>query len=161
VKHRKLRIVWSVGWGLVGVLLIAIWAHGYFCWDMFFVRSGPGGFQFTSAYGRLICIRYWHYTPDYVGLKTFTYRPEWMDGWPKINWRGQSAWEWSPGWWSGTDKKYANSSIFSAPIWFPTLLAALFTASPQNRLRPRYSLRTLLIATTLVAVGLGLIVWLR
>ena len=43
--------------------------------------------------------------------------------------------------------------------WLPALLFAAVAAIPW--LRWRFSLRTLLIATTLVAVVLGLIVWLR
>jgi hypothetical protein len=45
-------------------------------------------------------------------------------------------------------------------IWIPALLAAILTAIPWMGLKWRFSLRTLLIATTLVAVVLGLIVWL-
>jgi hypothetical protein len=42
------------------------------------------------------------------------------------------------------------------PHWFPVLLTALLATVPW--LRWRFSLRTLLIAITLVAVGLGVIV---
>ena len=41
------------------------------------------------------------------------------------------------------------------PIWFAALLAAAVAAAPF--LQWRFSLRTLLIATTLVAVGLGIL----
>jgi hypothetical protein len=43
------------------------------------------------------------------------------------------------------------------PHWFLVLLSAAFATAPW--IRWRFSLRTLLIATTLVAVVLGLIVW--
>jgi hypothetical protein len=46
----------------------------------------------------------------------------------------------------------------TAPHWFAMLTALAIAATPW--LRWRFSLRTLLIATTLVAVVLGLIVWL-
>ncbi len=29
MKHRKLRIAWSVAWGIAGVLLIALWVRSY------------------------------------------------------------------------------------------------------------------------------------
>ncbi len=29
MKHRKLRIAWSVAWGIAAVLLIVLWAHSY------------------------------------------------------------------------------------------------------------------------------------
>ena len=48
------------------------------------------------------------------------------------------------------------------PYYFLTILAVGLTVAPWSRIFSlRFSLRTLLIATTLVAVVLGLIVWLR
>ena len=43
------------------------------------------------------------------------------------------------------------------PYWFLTLFSAALAAAPW--LRWRFSLRTLLLAITLIAVVLGLIVW--
>src|SRR5262245_38512210 len=48
-------------------------------------------------------------------------------------------------------------TVFTVPYWFLALLAALLTAVPWTR--RRFSLRTLLIATTLVAIALGAIVF--
>jgi hypothetical protein len=54
--------------------------------------------------------------------------------------------------------------VASFPLWTPVVIGSLLAAAPWilplSRLR-RFSLRTLLIATTLVAVVLGLVVWLR
>jgi hypothetical protein len=47
------------------------------------------------------------------------------------------------------------------PHWFALALIATGAAVPWMQWSKRFSLRTLLIATTLVAVMLGLIVWLR
>jgi hypothetical protein len=44
------------------------------------------------------------------------------------------------------------------PHWFALVAAGSLSAAPWFRLR--FSLRTLLIATTLIAVVLGLFVWL-
>ena len=44
-----------------------------------------------------------------------------------------------------------------APFWFAVAVAAVVAAVPW--LPSRFSLRTLLIATMLVAVGMGLIAW--
>jgi cyanate permease len=46
--------------------------------------------------------------------------------------------------------------VFSIPL--VVLSVAAWFSNPENR---RFSLRTLLIATTLIALVLGLIVWLR
>ena len=45
------------------------------------------------------------------------------------------------------------------PHWFSVLTFALLAAIPWILRSPRFSLRTLFIVTTLIAVGLGLIVW--
>lgn len=51
----------------------------------------------------------------------------------------------------------SNSSAVTIqlPLWFPALACGLFAAAPW--LRYRFSLRTMLFATTLVAVVLGLV----
>ena len=35
MKHRKLRIAWSVVWSLACVLLIVLWVRSYHIWDAF------------------------------------------------------------------------------------------------------------------------------
>jgi hypothetical protein len=51
--------------------------------------------------------------------------------------------------------------VISVPYWAITLVALTFTAVPWLSLLPiRFSLRTLLIAVTLVAVGMGVVGWL-
>jgi hypothetical protein len=53
-----------------------------------------------------------------------------------------------------------DSHVATIPLYFPTLIAATLAAIPWIRRSNRFSLRTLLIATTLVAIVLGLVVWL-
>jgi hypothetical protein len=53
---------------------------------------------------------------------------------------------------------YSNQRL-DVPYWFAVMLMIVASATPWFPLR--FSLRTLLIATTLVAVVLGLAVWLR
>jgi hypothetical protein len=50
-----------------------------------------------------------------------------------------------------------NEGVLSLPYWFVIAMSAALATVPW--LRWRFTLRTLLIATTLVAVMLGLIVW--
>jgi hypothetical protein len=52
---------------------------------------------------------------------------------------------------------YISHSALDVPHWFLVLATIGLSALPWLRLR--FSLRTLLIATTLVAVVLGLVVW--
>jgi hypothetical protein len=59
---------------------------------------------------------------------------------------------WNAGW------KQLNGSAVMVPYWFLILIGGTLTVSPWIHWSKRFSLRTLLIATTLVAVGLGLVV---
>jgi hypothetical protein len=34
MKHRKLRIAWSVAWGVIAVLLVALWVRSYWRCDV-------------------------------------------------------------------------------------------------------------------------------
>jgi hypothetical protein len=59
---------------------------------------------------------------------------------------------------ASSSDQYGVVALF--PIWFPiTLVVLLGTVPWSGELNWRFSLRTLLIATTLIAVVLGLIVW--
>jgi hypothetical protein len=58
-------------------------------------------------------------------------------------------------------KRHATGWSLVCPHWFPALISGFMAIFVGTRPRLRFSLRTLLIATTLVAVVLGLIVWLR
>jgi hypothetical protein len=156
MKYRKLRIAWSVGCGIASVLLIIVWVYSYWSIDLLFVRSGPGGFQFTSAGGGLICIRWWDHTPEYVGTNTLTFLSKWMGDSPPIIWNNEDAREWNKGWVTGA-WAYPNATLFKVPLWFPAMLAVALTVLPLYGCRPCFSLRTLLIGMTLVAVALGLI----
>jgi len=61
--------------------------------------------------------------------------------------------------WSVYSRRPIPTVRLNLPLWCIVTAAIVVGASPWIGLR-RFSLRTLLIATTLVAVGLGLIVWL-
>jgi NADH:ubiquinone oxidoreductase subunit 3 (subunit A) len=52
-------------------------------------------------------------------------------------------------------------TYFLIPLWFLILLVATAFALPWTRWFKCFSLRTLLITTTLVAAVLGLVVWLH
>jgi hypothetical protein len=151
MRFRKLRIAWSVLWGLAAVLLIVLW-----------VRSGE----------RFDGIR-WHYNNAEV-FQIYIYRGQlsivsFDDGPLPPNLLHQVAR-------IGTvecfespkligDRASPVFGIFNLPIgarieipaWFLILSMILLGPLPWIR---RFSLRTLLIATTLIAVVLGLIVWL-
>ena len=62
---------------------------------------------------------------------------------------------------SFTIERWRDSFGMVLPYWFLILCVVVLAAVPWLPLSKRFSLCTLLIATTLVAAVLGLIVWLR
>jgi hypothetical protein len=156
MRFRKLRIAWSVGWGLVAVLLIALWVRSYRVHEWITVPL-PGRqvlVWITSAQGG---VRLDLYGPDHqlVGW-------QWMglplDGSFEVNVNPEE----------GPpilrtiliNVSQTTSRIFLwTRIWVTVLFAAALAGVPW--LRWRFSLRSLLIATTLVAVVLGVIVHLN
>ncbi len=156
MKHRKLRIAWSVAWGVVAVLLIALWIHGHWYQDSSTVWVSKSTMVYSESYNGWI----------EFGYSQFDTRLEDMSRHPNtgINFHyvDHSSPDVSPGGrWSHYLIREPSAFAFGvvAPFWLPILVS--ITISGLSWLPFRFSLRTLLIATTFAAVGLGLIVWLR
>ena len=123
MKRCKLRIAWSVAWGIVAVLVCVLWVWNY---------SSPTHIPHRMSSGPALELLSFNGSIDF-------------HKWPAV----------APGAWRRTPTiriQIPNSLIAIA-------LAATAT-TPWISWSKRFTLRTLLIATTLVAVGLGLIVWL-
>jgi hypothetical protein len=121
MRFRKLRIAWSVVWGVAAVLSITLWVRSYR--HPGFDHHVSGGSWTDSSF------RDGAYLSE-----TYTI--------------------------TGGSHLKLSRSRFSINFWQPTTLAAAFATTPWIRqLRFRFTLRSLLIATTLVAMVLGLIVW--
>ncbi len=141
MKHRKRRIAWSVAWGIVAVLLVALWVRSYW-WLDDVSPAYPRQFSIDSETGCL-----------------------WGDWCPY-----EAAHGWnltaSPAQNGDVQRQFFTTFIDDAviigfPHWVPVFFFATFAGMPWLlERRWRFSLRSLLIATTLIAVGLGLIVWL-
>ena len=139
MKFRKLRIAWSVVCLVACVLLIVLWVRSYFACDTLQIYFNSQTFRLDHLHG----VMYGRTTlsknsgPDYWLLDT------------------------------GQPQRLGKTHIFPTvggfgafvPFWCPALLAGILAAAPW--LHWHFSLRTLLIATTLVAVVLGAIVWLN
>jgi hypothetical protein len=152
MRFRKLRIAWSVGCGIVAVLLCLLWVRSYWWVEMigapltskyyFGVGSHPGCIGFAiHPMGNLSSsqIKRFQRVPTERWLASVQ-----QDILPNI----------SRVWGQFSFKRYS----YLIPDWFVLFVLAALTGTPWIRLS--FSLRTLLIATTLVAVVLGLIVWL-
>jgi hypothetical protein len=152
MRFRKLRIAWSVGWGLAAVLLIVLWVRSY-------TRQEDAGGKFARivlsvASVRARVVSQFGLVPPLEGGLSFNANSELT---------------------SNTEVYDADLSevtnklgfgFFQFPLptvifphWFAALLTATLAVMPWIRWTNRFSLRTLLIATTLVAVMLGWIVW--
>jgi hypothetical protein len=153
MRFRKLRIAWSVCWGILAVLLVALWVRSYWWGDTIalpYVNTthipatsyeGWVTLQSSRPYNRLSAWQIKHISIDEQNKAEQKFIASGGLVTHRINH-------------FGLDEKHY---FFQLPYWFLLLFTAAFIAIPW--LPWRFSLRTLLIATTLVAVVLGLIVY--
>ena len=142
MRFRKLRIAWSVGCTIACVLLIALWARSYW-WsdsvckesvaDLKCVHIQNGQFRFQHRAGLVIA--------------------------PQPGWHHQSTYNPVPTSDLLLIPYFAyDQDEFYVPIWSVAFQFAILAAA-SIWLPMRFRLRTMLLATTLVAVVLGVIVW--
>jgi hypothetical protein len=149
-----LRIAWSVFCGIVCLLLVALWVRSYSCWDRVVGNSvGNYGLVIMSVRGTVYSGYSATNAPLSWSLSSYT-NPRQSNGMVIAD--------------DGPARRVAielsfgplgfgmgGQSIF-VPHWFLFTVAGSLSAIPWFRWR--FSLRTLLVAMTLAAVGLGLIV---
>jgi len=122
------------------VLLIALWVRSYWRGDLVFRKVSSGWLYANSAMGSVE-----------LGIPG----PQ--------DWSAPNDVQWT--WKSIEINAFATHAGFSVtyyggivvPHWFLAFLATATASLPWIQLRCRFSLRTLLIATTLVAVAMGII----
>jgi hypothetical protein len=152
MRFRKLRIAWSVGCSLACLLLIVLWVRSY--WTSYFFRSMNSivCVACDSNLGEIEC-SFWRagqapFPLVANNLEFDSYKPQQQ---PECV--GESV---------GLSETQMpmGEHLWDAwfPHWFASIVAVIFAATPWIRWSNRFSLRTLLFATTLVAVLLGLIV---
>lgn len=139
MKFRKLRISWSVAWGLLAALVFAMWVRSYWGSDVVYWQTTTIRTVLFSAAGVIG-----------VSKSNFEAIPGW--GWNKIELMPGR----TPTWQFHSDN---NGTRLRFPHRLPIAISGLLAVAPWIRQpRWRYSLLTLLIAMTLVGVVLGLIV---
>jgi hypothetical protein len=156
MKYRKLRIAWSVVWGIVALLLCAGWAFAFLHSEFVANRLNTTKVLTTIAfnrgslaYSRFDAANQVGVTREGTHVGSSTPPFGWKLGLCKLKSSTQSfLWQ--------SSNPYL---IVQAPYWSLVLPAILFAGAPWGS--RRFTLRTLLIATTLIAVVLGLVVWLR
>ena len=145
-RSRKLRIAWSAAWGFACVLLCVLWARSFYYSEHFDYGDGHAVSGVWSFRGGLYFGRSLDENGSEQGFAHWNSEIEPDNS----NSLGDASF--------GFDS-YVNNDGFRvviAPYWSLGLLGATAVALPWVR----FSLRTLLIATTLFAVGLGLITYL-
>ena len=144
MKYRKIRIAWSVAWGLLAVLLCVLWVRSY--WQEQLIKTSEANLRvFASRYGGL--------SMNAISVPIPPSQSGWEPGWvyksqplPKNYY--------SPAWQVDFGQV---TTIVSFPHWLIVLVFAVTAAVLW--LPYRFSLRTLLIGMTLVAALLGTVVW--
>src|SRR5262245_31344059 len=56
MKFRKLRIAWTVGWGIACLLLVALWVRSYWRFDTTGTLVNQTQYSFTSLKGCVILL---------------------------------------------------------------------------------------------------------
>ncbi len=146
---RGLRIAWLVTWGIAAVLLVALRARSYKTVETL-SRTSENLFctKFISDTGTLSFVHEdLNYFESFVSPGAHNWKYD--DFGPNI---GRDVSRFTFNW--SSSKLEARCAVWLLAL-FPIGLAVF------PWVRYRFSLRTLLIATTIIAVGLGLIVWLR
>lgn len=140
---RYLRITWTVFCGLACGLIVVLWVRSYWWLDMLQVPGGNGNkATFFSCQGalRVTMLRAIESRARLTSEPTSVVviaKPDNVFGFEA--------------------KRFGTGFSVTTPCWFWTTFAA--AVGVVTWIRWRFSLRTLAIATTLVAVALGLIVW--
>jgi hypothetical protein len=154
MRFRKLRIAWSVVCLIACVLLIVLWVRSYSNGHLEGYLPAPSTVCCRSMTGVVIALRLpaETVTPS-LGRENYqplTFQPFETGPVDIVPTRSGFIFDWhSSSFW-----------IVQLPYWFLVAIPALCGVAPWlNQFSWRFSLRTLLIATTLVAVVLGLAVW--
>jgi hypothetical protein len=156
MKYRKLRIAWSVAWGSVCLLMIVFWVRGNSWLDGILVGIKPStSISISSMPGAFLISLRTDSTLLKSSISHTTTGP--IDGeydeWLRRHYFSPAVIHFY------TSRKPIDyfQGIWKVTYWFAAAFPAAIGAMPW--LRWRFSLRTLLIGMTLVAVGLGSIVY--
>jgi hypothetical protein len=141
--RRRLRIAISVCFAVLTVLLCVLWVRSYWCRDHVqgpWFRSSTVNFWSSTGQLTVGTVRKlsWNWR-----VTTIKYPDDWIAEPKRWGWAGNAL----------------GTTLFF-PHWILPLTFAVVGITLWIPWSNRFSLRTLLIATTLLAVVLGLIAWL-
>ncbi len=146
---RYRRIAWSALCGIACVLLIVLWVRSYTYLD--FCKSPLGSLHIQTIGGRAVFFAL-PYHPDWeAGSRPMKTVIPWMalrqpcSGWPTPK-----------GFWISDEPEATHVQL---PFWIATFIPAALAVVPWIRWKMRFSIRTLLIVTMVIASVLGVIVY--
>jgi hypothetical protein len=163
MKYRKLRIAWSAVCGILCLLLIALWVRSYW-WVDNFIGPSQGAYRFgVASSDGWLTIRYRNGILDPKAFPNWKLKSTSAAAMEKVYKQMEASIKGTPGaTFSRPARKFGwkDDWGFQFPYWLPVAsVGVLVTVS--WKLPWRFSLRTLLIGMTVVAVVLGLVIWSR
>ena len=147
MKLRYLRIAFSAFCGLAAIVLIVLWVRSYWQSDLLGIPIQKTYLGFRSDCGVLM-----------AGVSENMNSP-WLFSAETVADNEQDTIEYGLLGFSYADYGTGCNDL-QLPYWFLVSMFTMCAALPWLTMT-RFSLRTLLVATTLVCVVLGLVVWMR
>lgn len=152
MKFRKLRIAWSVVWGALAVLLCVLWVRSYWSVDLLTRVGNINSLFLESRFGQLELSRGIDtLTNAFFSAGSYHLQSEMNADFVR---RGYQRGIWGSRFYCTFFSQGAWR--LAVPHWFVASMFALTAGASWLPLR--FSLRFLLVATTVVAILLGLIV---
>jgi hypothetical protein len=155
MRYRKLRIAWSVFWGLAAVFLIVLWVRSYEWRDRIVIPlRTPRFLRVDSNHGKVEFETYGQGMGEMsfsiTAISHVDITAAWDRSFPTVPQPvDRKQWRWE----SRTGRFFVY-----LPHWSLVTILAALAVVPWIRWPRRFTLRTLFVATTLVAVLLGVVV---
>jgi hypothetical protein len=149
MRFRKLRIAFSAVCGVVCLLLIALWVRSYWWYDIFNVQLAESRPLRIYSQSGLFYIGTAH------DLGSDRHKPgDWSFHHSQIERDRNELWTW----FRFRCQLIWNDFFIFVPHWALVLTSGAFAAIAYFKSNCRFSLRSFLLATTLVALILGIII---
>jgi hypothetical protein len=153
---RYLRIAFSATCLIACLLVIALWVRSYWWQDAIAgnLTKNRQAYGVSSLKGRIRTLLVVYYAQPH--FEEFEWRT--VD---YSRFKSSTVLEMDPSWKYGVRTLRGPDTAFSVtlPLWALVVSSIAIAGAPWIRWSKRFSLRTLLIATTLVAMMLGVVVW--
>ena len=166
---QHIRIAWTVLCGAFVLLTLLAWSRSYFREDNFTLKPKWGVVKIQSAHG---VVWYDHWQPSRTSKMSITA----LEGYIRevhahdsdefhtaipIAWPQTWFWLKNPRGWFPKFQREANGPnqfLLTVPYWLPLLVCSALGGIPWIRWSRRFSLRTLLVITTIAAIALTALV---